>query len=210
MTPNPAARHDRRRVRRVIASTGALLLAAVLAMTGCGPDSPAGPPRPAPSPSTSSSPTPTATTAQGQAFEAAETSYRAFLASWSAASVEFDPAKLNVDVATTDLVRAATSELRKFQPDTKEGVTGRFTQDIKSIKGVSYEPAVRVVLRVCAVTNSRFIQGGKDVTRSSPNGPFAPVNTTARSNDIHFTTADGGGSWLVGSFVLDPDEGKPC
>lgn len=200
--------------RRARAAMAVTVLAGAAVLTGCGPDSPAAPASPStptvqPS-SATAPPTPTATTGEALAYASAEKNYRAWLASWSAASVSFDPTKLNADVATGALMKAAASELEKFQPDAEKGVTGRFTQDVRSIKGVSYEPGVRVVLRVCAVTNSRFIEGGKDVTRSSANGPFAPVNNTARSNDVQFATADGGGTWLVGSFVLSPDEGKPC
>jgi hypothetical protein len=193
---------------RVALSTATLAVAGSLA--GCGPEFTGPPATRSTSSITASSPTATAATGEALAYASAEESYRAWLASWIAASVAFDETKLNADVATPTLLKAASTELSKFQSDAEKGVAGRFTQDIKSIKGVTYEPGVRVVLAVCAVTNSRFIQGGKDVTRSSPNGPPAPVNTTARRNEIGFATLDGGGTWRVDYFVPSANEGKPC
>jgi hypothetical protein len=209
----PGYRPNHRRHRSI---TVAAFAAAAL-LGGCGPDSPATPAAPTASVDTKASPTsaipsvtPTANTGEAIAYANAETNYRAWVASWSAANARFDETKLDAKTVTPDLLAFAKGELAKFKPDAAKGLTGSFTQEIKSVVGTTYEPGVQVVLRVCAVTNSRFFRGGKDVTRSSANGPLAPLNTTARANDIQFTTGDGGASWVVSSFVFSPSEGSTC
>lgn len=197
--------------RRALAALTATLAAAALAATlaGCNDgDANASTTTTTSTPSTTL--TPTAQTEEQKAYTAAEASYRAWVTSYAAGLSHYDSALLNRKAATKRVVDAYVKNFADFAA-AKDGSTGKFTQDIKAVTGTKYDPTTLVQLQICAVTNARFYdKNGKDVTRSSPNGPLAPINTQARANQIQFTTPDGGKTWQVNTFTPFDDAGASC
>lgn len=208
-----------RPAHRVTAAVTTVLLAGVLA--GCGPDDPgptteSGTPTPTRSTTMSptATPTPSPTTAEQKAYAAAEASYRAWVTAYAEANKTFDASKLDSTHGTKGLNALAAKDFAKFRAqDAKknEKTTGKFSQDVRSIKGSLYTKGQAVQLAICAVTNSRFLdKNGKDVTLDGPNGNPLPVNTIPRQNQFQFVTPDGGKTWQLNSFVPGSRVGAQC
>lgn len=160
-------------------------------------------------PTTSTPPHPTTSTApitpEEQAYLDAEKVYRAWTANYATAARTLDPTKLDKKLITPEMVIALTRDfttMKTAHPKTQ----AIFTQDIKQIDGVRYSPK-ELALQVCATTNSRFIENGKDVT-TTPDGKPSPVDTQPRAGQAVLLAQDG--RWRVAAFVRGGGGGMPC
>lgn len=204
----------------------AVVALACLGLTACTSDDPANAPTttvpaatstppatssaPTSSTSTPAPPTSTSLDPMNQAYVDAEKSYRAFIASYAQAAKTWDAGKVDKKTASGPLIKVLAQDFKKLEQVKNLGGHIEFTQDIKVIKGSKFEPGKIAQLRVCAVTNSRFIdKNGKDVT-VDPQGVAKPRYTEARSNEIELISEDGGRTWLVNKLVTGGGVGDPC
>ncbi|MDN5766085.1 MAG: hypothetical protein L0H96_09505 [Humibacillus sp.] len=161
--------------------------------------------------STSSTPAPTSLTPaeQTEAKEtaAAEAAYRAWVKNYAAAEAAgFDPKKLDRQLATPALIDYVTGQFKKFRT---KGGAGKYTQDIRWMKSSQYLQGITVQFQICAVTNSRFLQDGKDVTITSDGTP-APVRTEPLLRYVSVESIDDGKTWKSSTILYSSDEKKSC
>lgn len=164
-------------------------------------------------PGTTSTTTPTpATTSltpakQKEAKEtaAAEAAYRAWVKNYAAAEAAgYDPKKLDRQLATPQLIDYITGQFKNFYT---KGGTGKYTQDIRWMKSSRYLAGVTVQFQLCAVTNSRFLQDGKDVT-ITPDGTPAPVQTQPQLRYASMESVDGGKTWKSSTILYASEQTK--
>lgn len=147
-----------------------------------------------------STPAPSATplTPKEQAEAKAEAVYQAWVKNYAAAATAgFDATKLDSRLATPGLIDYVTKQFKQFKAP---GSKGLYTQEIRSMRGTRYVEGKEVQLSLCAVTNLRFIDNGKDVT-VLPNGEPAPKTTNPWSNQVQFRSTDGGKTWKAATVV---------
>lgn len=162
-------------------------------------------------PTTAPTAEPTTLTEEETAYADAEEVYRDFAASFAEARTQWEAPKLDGSLITVDLAQFFVNDFERMRVTVEDGSTVRWTQDIQSVTPVRYATGEEVVIRVCAVTNTRFIApDGTDVTQSGPepDAPPAPINTTARAKDIPLAW-DGEG-WRLTTFIQASGEGEPC
>lgn len=202
--------------RHLITAATAVLIALPLAACNNDPDPTASPTATAEtstSTPTSGSPTPTASpSAPDQiAYAEAERVYKAFIVDFTDSKKTWDVTKLDQKLITPALYQFFVKDWARFEKSKLDGETFRFTQLVKSIAPAKFVTGKEAQLRVCAVTNARFIdKAGKDITTSSVGGPKAPINKQARSNNIQVLSADGGKTWRINFIAQTPGEGTPC
>lgn len=190
---------------------GVVIIGLFITMWGINRPQPAPTPPPAPAPAASSTTATTPPVAPSTAaYAAAEKTYRAWQTNVTAAFLNYQPDKLDASLVTPDALAKVQTEITRLGK-AANNTTARASQDIKSITGADYSPS-SLTLRVCAVTDFRFIDAtGKDVTVHADGSPAAP-NTTPRTNDVRMVSPDSNKTWQVASVSteVNAEAGQPC
>lgn len=159
-----------------------------------------GPPSSTTPGTTGTTPAPAATslTPTEQAEAKAEAAYRAWVKNYAAAAAAgFDPKKLDSRLATPQLIDYVTNQFDKVRAP---GVTGRYTQDIRSMKPTRYVKGQTVEFQMCAIADIRFLKNGKDVT-TTPEGAPVPVETKPKLYTVGVQSVDVGKTWKSSTIV---------